>query len=172
MFDARVGNYTNDRGTLLKLVTTSTKGARLHHMLREWCGSGALSKRIPGFIMDAESSVLKAFLVAYFQGDGYSKEAIQERRQDLIDFTTSSRTLAYQLLLALSKLEIPGEMVNHSGSVRMGYSVRVRGERIKRLLPDFRTFERIDRFHYKETEDGFYYPIRKIWTENYIWRGI
>jgi len=167
VFGARVGNYTNDRGTLLRLVTTSTNGARLHLMLRDWCGQGALSKHIPQFILDSEPPVLRAFLVSYFQGDGYSKEATPHKREDLVDFSTSSKTLAYQLLLALSKLEIPGEMVNHQGSVRMGYSIRVRGEKIRKLLPDFATFQRTDRFPYKETEEGFYYPIRRIWTETY-----
>jgi len=167
LFGARTSNYTNDRGTLLKVVTTSTQGAHLHSMLSAWCGAGALYKHIPDFIIDAEPSVLRSFLVSYFHGDGYSKEASAERREDLIGFTTSSRALAYQLLLALSKLEIPGEMVNHPGSVRAGYSVRVRGEKIRKLLPHFATYERVNRFHYKETEDGFYYPIRKIWTERY-----
>lgn len=167
LFDARVGRYTNDRGTLLRLVTTSNKVGRLHDIMKDWCGTEAALKRIPSFIMDAEHSVLRHFLVSYFRGDGYSKEATEEERQDLIDFTTSSRTLAYQLLLALSKLEIPGELVRHPGSVRIGYSVRVRGPKIKNLLPEFATYERTDRFHYKETEDGFYYPISAIWNEQY-----
>jgi len=167
LFEARVGTYTNDRGTLLKLVTTSNKVGNPYNIMKKWCGTEAQFKRIPNFIMDAEPSILRHFLVSYFHGDGYSVETTAEKRQDLIDFTTSSRTLAYQLLLALSKLEIPGELVNHPGSVRMGFSVRVRGKKIKELLPEFRTYERIDRFHYQETEDGFYYPITKIWTEKY-----
>jgi len=167
LFKARVGSYTNDRGTLLKLVTTSNKVGRLHLIMSQWCGTEARSKHIPDFIMDAEPSVLRHFLVSYLHGDGYSKETTEEKPEDLIDFTTSSKTLAYQLLLALSKLDIPGELVNHPRSVRMGYSVRVRGKKIKELLPEFRTYERVDTIHYKETEDGFYYPIRKIWNEKY-----
>jgi DMSO/TMAO reductase YedYZ molybdopterin-dependent catalytic subunit len=167
-FGASIGNYTDERGTLLKLVTaTGTGGAWLHSMLSDWCGAGALSRHIPDFMMDAEPSVLRPFLVSCFRGAGHSKEATGSRRGGLIDFTTSSRTLAYQLLLALSKLEIPGEMVNHPGSVRRGYSVRVRGEKIRNLLPEFATYGRVGRFHYEETEDGFYYPIRKTWTERY-----
>jgi len=167
IFGARVGRYTSDRGTLLKLVTTSNKIGRLHGALRQWCGTEARLKRIPDFILDAEPSILRQFLVCYFHGDGYSEEALEGRRTDLLDFTTSSRVLAYQLLLALSKIGIAGDFVNHAGSVRMGYSVRVRGPQIRKLFPNFRTFERTDRFRFKETEDGFYYPIRRIWSEEY-----
>ena len=164
---AKVGSYTNERGTLLRLVTTSSDIRDLRLIFAEWCGIGARIKHIPDFIMDSEPDILRECLVSYFRGDGYSKEALAERREDLIDFTTSSRTMAYQLVLALSKLAIPGQVVNHQGSVRTGFSVRVRGEKIRNLLPNFKTFERTDRFHYKETQNGFYYPIRKIWTEEY-----
>jgi DMSO/TMAO reductase YedYZ molybdopterin-dependent catalytic subunit len=167
LLGARVGTYLNYAGTGMTLVATSSKAGYLRLIFGEWCGTGAANKYIPDFIMDAEKHILKEFLVRYFRGDGYSKEASRDDRNDLIDFTTSSRVLAYQLLLALSKLDIPGELVNHPGSVRMGFSVRVRGQKIRNLLPEFRTFERIDRFRYKETSDGFYYPITKLWMEEY-----
>jgi len=167
LMGARVGTYLNYRGTGMTVVVTSSKAGYLRPIFGEWCGTGAANKYIPEFIMDAEKHILREFLVRYFRGDGYSKETSKDDPYELIDFTTSSRVLAYQLLLALSKLDIPGELVNHPGSVRMGFSVRVRGHKIRNLLPEFRTIERIDKVHYKETSDGFYYPIRKIWTEEY-----
>jgi len=167
LLGAKVGAYRSEKGTGLTIVVTSSKVRHLVSMMKQWCGNDALSKRIPEFMMNADTEVLREFLGSYFHGDGYSKEATEDRREDMIDFTTSSRTLAYQLLLALSKIGIPGELVNHPGSVRDGYSIRVRGEKIKRLLPKFKTFSRVDRFHYKETEEGFYYPITKTWTKYY-----
>jgi DMSO/TMAO reductase YedYZ molybdopterin-dependent catalytic subunit len=164
---ARMGTYLNYRGTGMTLVATSNQAGYLRRIFSEWCGIGEASKYIPDFIMDAEPRILREFLTGYLRGDGYSRGALEKKSPELVDFTTSSRTLAYQLLLALSKLDIPGELVNHPGSVRMGYSVRVRGEKIRGLIPDFRTQERTNRFHYKETPEGFYYPIRKIWSEDY-----
>jgi DMSO/TMAO reductase YedYZ molybdopterin-dependent catalytic subunit len=162
-----VGDDTNDGVTLLRVVAARTMGERLHQSLREWCGTGAPSKHIPGFIMDAEPPILRSFLVSYLRAGAYSKEASGDEREDLIDLDSSSKVLTYQLLLALSKLGIPGEVVNHPGAVRTGFSVRVRGQKIRNLLPDFSARARVNRFHYKETEDGFYYPIRKIWAESY-----
>ncbi len=49
----------------------------------------------------------------------------------------------------------------------MAYSVRVCGSKISSLIPDFRTKERVDRMHYKETPEGFYYPIRRVWSDWY-----
>jgi len=167
LMGARMRTYLNYKGTGMTLVATSSQAGYLRLIFSEWCGIGAASKYIPDFILDAEPRVLREFLTRYFRGDGHSEGAVEKKQSELIDFTTSSRTLAYQLLLALSKLDIPGELVNHAGSVRMGYSVRVRGEKIRNLLPDFGIHERINRLHYKETPEGFYYPIRKIWSEDY-----
>jgi DMSO/TMAO reductase YedYZ molybdopterin-dependent catalytic subunit len=169
LFGAKTSVYGNENGTLRRLVVTSSKVKGLLAALKLWCGNEADSKRIPNFIIDANNNVLKAFLISYFRGDGYAPylKGRLDRHGDFIDFTTASRTLAYQLVLALSKFGIPSGIVNHSGSVRDGYSVRVRGEKVRTLIPDFPTFVKINRFHYKETEDGFYYPITKLWREQY-----
>ncbi len=171
VFAAKTHVYSNERKTLLRVVTTSNKVGKLTYLFKEWCGNDALTKKIPDFILNAKPEILKSFLASYLEGNGYTPKASPgSRNKEFIDFTTSSKTLAYQLLLALSKLGMPGDMASHPGSVRDGYSIRVRGENVKKLLPDFPTLKRVDRFHYKSTEEGFYFPIRKIWTEEYSGR--
>lgn len=167
VFNAKAHLYSY--GTGLRVITTSNSVGRLAKMFKEWCGQDALSKHIPDFILNSEKEILTEFLRSYFKGDGYtpSGKLANGRYNDFIDLTTSSRILAYQLILALSKLGIPAEMVNHAGSVRKGYSVRARGERVRGLLPFFGSPKKIDKFHFKETDDGFYFPIRKLWTEKY-----
>ena len=169
IFGSRTHTYTNDRGTLLKIVATTCDYGRLAPQFKEWCGSEAESKKIPEFILNAREPILSAFLRSLLSGDGYSP-VFKGRTgvgADFIDITTSSTTLAYQLLIAFSKLNIAAEMVVHHGSVRDGHSIRVRGREVRGLLPDFPVRDRVDRCHYKKTGDGTYYPITRIWKEDY-----
>jgi DMSO/TMAO reductase YedYZ molybdopterin-dependent catalytic subunit len=169
LFGAKTSVYGNDNGTLRRVVITSSETTELAPTLKRWCGKDAESKKIPDFILNARIEILRAFLVSYFKGDGYAplNTGKFDRRSDFIDNTTSSMTLAYQLILAFSKLGIPAELVGHPGSVKDGYSVRVRGDKVKLLLPDFPSLNKINRFHYSENPDGFYFPIRRLWTEQY-----
>jgi DMSO/TMAO reductase YedYZ molybdopterin-dependent catalytic subunit len=103
-------------------------------------------------------------------GDGYcpwrfGSKRNQTSRENYLDIATLSTKLAYQLILAFSKLGVAGELVNHPGSVRNAWSVRVWGfDQIKKVL----TIERlprahkIDRRNFWTTPDGFYFPIRMI----------
>lgn len=169
IFGAKTSVYGNGRGTLNKVVVTSSETPGLARTLKLWCGKDAESKKIPDFIVDAPINIVRAFLVSYFKGDGYSPfyTGKNDRRADFIDDTTSSRTLAYQLILAFSKLGIPAGMVNHPGSVKDAFSVRVRGDKIRQMLPDFPSFNKRNKFRYWETPEGFYYPIRQMWQEYY-----
>jgi DMSO/TMAO reductase YedYZ molybdopterin-dependent catalytic subunit len=169
LFGAKTSIYKNQRGTLLKVAVTSSSFKRLAPIFKAWCGNDAFSKRIPDFILNASPDILRTFLLAYLKGDGYSPFESPERVRgsDFIDMTTSSLVLAYQLILALSKLGIPAGVVNHPGSVRNSYSVRARGPRLSRLIPKFPVDNRVDRFRLWETSRGFYYPVRKVWTEDY-----
>jgi len=169
LFGAKTSVYTNKRGTSASVVVTSSDYRELVRAFKSWCGSGAANKKIPEFIINSNPRILKEFLVSLFKGDGWSpyETGKLHRYNDKIDLTTSSKVMAYQLLLALSKIEIPAEMVNHPGSVNSAYSVRVRGTKVRNLIQDFPVFEKINKFHYWEVPEGFYYPIRKIWTENY-----
>lgn len=161
--------YSNERGTLLRVVVTSSRVRHLVAMMKSWCGEDAQSKRIPAFIMNASAETLRTFLRVLFEGDGYnpSKTGKGNRRCDFIDLTTSSKALAYQALLALSKLGIPGYMVNHRGSVSIGFSVRVRGAKARILFPELPSYEEINKVHYWETREGFYFPVKARWTEPY-----
>ena len=169
LFGAKTSVYTNRRATVLNVVTTSSRVKQIVEMFKSWCGEDALSKKIPQFVIDSDPRILRAFLESYFEGGGYSPAAIRTagRYEDFADLTTSSRTLAYQLILALSKLEVPAEVVNHPGSVRNGYSVRVRGAKARQVFSAMPIFDKVNKFHYWETGDGFYYPIRRIWREGY-----
>jgi DMSO/TMAO reductase YedYZ molybdopterin-dependent catalytic subunit len=169
LFGAKTSIYGNQKGTLRKVVITSSKARELSRTLKLWCGDEAESKKIPDFILNSKKPILRSFLNSYFKGDGYSPiyTGKKGRHIDFIDDTTSSQILAYQLILAFSKLEIPAGVVNHPGSVKDGFSIRVRGDKVKLLISDFPSLNKINKFHYWETPDGFYYPIRKIWEEDY-----
>ncbi len=66
----------------------------------EWCGKGALNKKIPDFILfNNDESILRAFLKGWEEGDGYW------RGDDLIG-STISKTLALQLQLAYASIGI------------------------------------------------------------------
>jgi DMSO/TMAO reductase YedYZ molybdopterin-dependent catalytic subunit len=166
LFGAKTSVYGNEWGTLRKVVITSSETRELSPTLKLWCGDDAESKKIPDFILNARRSILRAFMDSYFRGDGYSHVYTGKsyRRSDFIDDTTSSQILAYQLILAFSKLGIPAGLVNHPGSVKDAFSIRVRGDKVKLLLRDFPS---LNKFHYWETPDGFYYPIRNLWEEDY-----
>ena len=169
LFGAKTSVYGNARGTLRRVVVTSSETPGLAHALKTWCGKEAESKKIPDFILNAEKKVLRAFLTSYFRGDGYSPVYTGkiDGCSDFIDDTTSSRILAYQLILAFSKLGIPADLVNHPGSVKDGFSIRVRGEKVRLLLSDFPTHNKVNKYHYWEDPNGFYYPIRQLWREEY-----
>lgn len=169
LFGAKTSVYYNERKTCACVTITSSNFRYLPLALKHWCGERASTKKIPDFVVNASPSILKAFLFGLFEGDGWSplKHGKLHRYNDLIDFTTISITLAYQLVLAFSKLDVPAQIVNHPGSARNGFSVRIRGEKVRVLLPNFPIIEKVNRFHYWETPEGFYYPIRKIWSEPY-----
>ncbi len=169
VFGAKTSVYHNERETLSSVVVTSSDFRRLAELFKSWCGEDALTKRIPEFILNADVGIVKRFLINVFRGDGFSPAygPQADRHSDFIDITTSSRILAYQLILAFSKLHIPAGMVNHAGSVRDGFSIRVRGKKLQALFPGFPDYKKIDKFHYWETARGFFYPIRKIWREEY-----
>lgn len=169
IFDANVSLYPH--GKSLMVTTTSSKIGRLAEMLKCWCGEDARNKRIPDFVLNSEPTILREFLASYLKGDGYNpimtKENANRYREDIIDFSTMSVKLAYQLVLALSKLGIAGMVVRHPGSVDTGYSVRVRGRYVKKLIPSYPAVKKIDKFHFWETTQGFYFPIIKLWRQHY-----
>jgi hypothetical protein len=170
LFGAKTSVYSNERKTSASIAITSSRFRYLARALKAWCGEKAETKKIPDFILNSKLGILRAFLTGVYEGDGWSpaKTDTLDRYNDLIDITTCSVTLAYQLVLAMSKLDIPAQLVNHQGSVRPGFSVRVRGgAKVRNLIPEFPLIRKIDKFHYWEIQDGFYYTIRKIWSEEY-----
>jgi DMSO/TMAO reductase YedYZ molybdopterin-dependent catalytic subunit len=160
----------------MNLVTvTSSRIKNLGCLLKDWCGENAFSKQIPDFILNAKPRILQTFISALIEGDGYcpwrfNSNRSKASREDFLDITTASKKLAHQLVLALSKLGAPADLVDHPGSVRNSFSVRVRGfDQIRRVIPNVKTqcANGVDRKHYWTTSDGFYYPIRKIRSLSY-----
>ncbi len=166
IFEANVSTYQQHNTN--SVTITSSKIDNLLAILKEWCGNDAFSKKIPSFILSADKKILAEFLRSLIEGDGYRPWLLKMQRsqfskENFIDVTTASRTLAYQLLLAFSKLGIPSGIVKHPGSVNDAYSVRIHSfNQINKLIQTSQGDERINRNKYHETEEGFYYPIQKI----------
>ena len=66
-------------------------------------GDNAINKRIPTIILDSPKNIICRFLYGYLKGDGNISDYY-------IRFTTSSKTLAYQLILILAKLGLRGRL--------------------------------------------------------------
>jgi hypothetical protein len=75
----------------------------LSNFLEEYCGKGALSKKIPDFILYHEDiSLLRAFLDGYVAGDGCHYTGRKGYKQTLVE--TVSEVLAMQLQLAFARI--------------------------------------------------------------------
>jgi len=166
VFGARISVYKERNMNLVKVTSSETK--QLGLLFKSWCGNDAGSKRIPDFILNANAVILRRFLVALIEGDGYCPWRLKSKtspksRYDFLDITTLSTKLAYQLILALSKLGVAGDLVDHPGSVRNAYSVRVHGfDQISRIMPVKNDLHVTDRRHFRASPNGFYYPIQRI----------
>ena len=168
VFGAHVSFY-RQRNTLFVTITSS-RTKNLSRLLKSWCGRDAASKQIPDFILKTEPQILRTFLSALIQGDGYCPWRLQMKRsrksrEDFLDITTLSTKLAYQLILAFSKLGVASNLVKHPGSVRSAWSVRVQGfDQIRMIFPNEKLPppHRINRRQFWPTANGFYFPIRKI----------
>jgi hypothetical protein len=168
IFGAHISVYRERKMNLVKV--TSSKTMELARALKTWCGANSKSKQIPDFILNSKPHILQGFLEALIDGDGYYPRRVHSKRsassrEDFLDITTLSTKLAYQLVLALSKIGVAGEIVDHPGSVRSAYSVRVRGfDQLGRVFPNERLPQGhlIDRRRFWPTEKGFYYTITNI----------
>jgi len=168
IFGAKVSIY--ERGKANYITVTSSKVDLLAKFLKNLCGKSAEFKYIPDFILNSDLEILREFLIGLLEGDGYCPWKIKNHRsknsrENFIDITTLSTSLAYQMIMAFSKIGVPAYLVNHPGSVRDAYSVRVHSfEQIIKLLPEEieKIKIKINRNRYWENEKGFYYPINKI----------
>jgi len=168
VFGAHISIYF-DRN-VRRVTVTSSKTRQISLLLKSWCGNNASSKHIPEFILNSSPNIIRAFLAALIDGDGYCPWRLRTKRstrsrEDYLDLTTLSTRLAYQLLLSLSKLGVAGDLVRHPGSVRSAWSVRVHGtDQIRQILPTEKLppSPQTNRRHFWPTTDGFYFPIHTI----------
>ena len=83
--------------------------------LIEHCGKGSHCKQIPKDILyNADVEILKVFLKSYIDGDGHYNTGV--------NFTTVSKTLAYQVQAAFTRLGVLAHIHSYDPSQGAGYS--------------------------------------------------
>lgn len=150
----------------------------------DWCGTGALNKKIPDFILlNKDDSILKAFLEGWEVGDGYSKDGI-------FTGSTISKTLALQLQLAYTSLGtianishvkktkgiFNGKVINlHDAYVvkylensRKNYSRKI-GKYLLHPIRDIKHVQYEGTVHNIETEDNTYLVSNMVVHNCNIW---
>jgi endonuclease IV len=158
--------WIDDRGTTSKVCVGSnilTRYFRLNF------GHGARHKKIPEVIMRAPAKYVKVFLRAYLKGDGH-KNAFG------LHYITSSKTLAYQLLHLLARIDIHGTFSTHGPTRgRIGareivspgwYVVNVSSNEARKLGFNY-NFPTAAPRRTIRTEESFYVPIKRVQVEPY-----
>ena len=131
-----------------KEIRVRIKSSLLVRFFRDQFGTHAKFKRIPYWITNSPKENLKCFLDAYLKGDGVETKK-------LFIFSTSSKILAYQLLIILNKLRYLGSFNINKGE-RFGgavYVVTVSKESARK--------------YYIETDNFYLIPIRKLSKSSY-----
>jgi hypothetical protein len=163
--------------TTVKNTRTATRivacSAILSRFLRQNFGHKASEKRIPKFMMNAKRRVVRAFLRAYIEGDGNMSQKNKTR------ISTVSKTLAYQLILLLTKLDILGRLYERAGGpgkiegrdvkCSKAYVISIPGKQIENLLRPPYQFKELHGWPYYVRDKSFFYtPVRTIASEHYL----
>ena len=162
--------YINKTG-----VQITFGGSVIKRFLHDNFGRGATRKRIPEWILYNEKSILKAFIGAYFKGDGSSSGKGKRRA---ISFVTTSEELALQLQLALSKFDIfipisrqkRPEKTNINGrevSQHDTYHITSKRDEIFQLFGLKKKPPRRKIKYHLSDENFFYIPVRKVLMKKY-----
>jgi hypothetical protein len=158
--------WIDDSGTATKVCLGSNI---LTRFFRDTFGTKAATKKIPRLIMRAPPACIKAFLHGYLLGDG-----CKNRRG--VRYITSSRTVAYQLIHLLAKIDVRGTISKHrptqssiGGRILTSfgwYTVHVASHEARKLgfVYEFPTAapRRIIR-----DSRHFYVPVREVRVETY-----
>ena len=114
VFCIGTGKYDEFESHALSVSYSKGENCRKYQMsdkrlyeLCEQCGKGAENKRIPGFIMDLPTELLKEFIDGYMSGDGSVKNGIHKA-------TSVSRELIYQLGQCVSKVYGCGYSIHYT----------------------------------------------------------
>lgn len=137
--------------------------------LRRELGPKALFKRIPECIFHGNKEVAKAFLLAYLRGDGSTTHRLTK-------FYTSSETIARQLVLLLSKIDIlasvwkvkqAGEriIVGRACRVRDTFVIQIPITQVKRISDQIELTHKNQGTEFWETDNNFYFRTKKIEKE-------
>ena len=120
----------------------------LVRFFRDQFGHDAKHKKIPYWVINSPKERLKQFVDAYLKGDGTENEKLSI-------FSTSSKTIAYQLLIILNKLGSLGSFNINNGK-RLGDSMFV-----------ITVSRKPERDRYIKTDKFYLVPISKISRKNY-----
>jgi len=71
----------------------------LYQMMKQLCGAGSENKHLPDFVFQLSKSYLRVLLDSMIKGDGHI------RRNGLIEYSTKSRKLAFQVCLLFTLLD-------------------------------------------------------------------
>jgi endonuclease IV/intein/homing endonuclease len=133
-------------------------------------GAGARRKRVPSFIMHSEPWIVRSFLLGYLHGDGNVNE-------EGIRFVTASKSVAYQLIHLLGRLDIRGTFGVHKPTQNRIGERSIRGNgwfEVHVGQSDSRNLG--FKYHLTTTpqrtvlrnEDSFYVPIGTMKRERYV----
>jgi len=120
----------------------------LVRFFRDQFGHDAKHKKIPYWIINSPREMLERFVDAYLKGDGTENESLSI-------FSTSSKTIAYQLLIILNKLGCLGSFNINNGE-RFGGSMFV-----------ITVSRKPERDRYIKTDKFYLVPISEISRTNY-----
>jgi len=120
----------------------------LVRFFRDQFGHDARHKKIPYWIINSPREMLERFVDAYLKGDGTENESLSI-------FSTSSKTIAYQLLIILNKLGCLGSFNINNGE-RFGGSMFV-----------ITVSRKPERDRYIKTDKFYLVPISEISRTNY-----
>ncbi len=158
--------WTDETETGIKVCIASNILARF---LKENLGVGARNKRIPSFMMHSEALIVRAFLLGYLHGDGHVNE-------EGVNFVTTSKSAAYQLIHLLARFDIRGTFGAHNPTQHLLGDRLIRGNGWFNVHIG-RNDSRNLGFEYRlptapqrtvvRNEDSFYIPIGMVRRETY-----
>jgi len=158
--------WIDESSTSTKVVVGSNILVRF---FKENFGLNAANKRIPSFVLRASPECVKSFLRGYLSGDG-----CVDRRG--LRYITVSRTVAYQLVHLLARIDIRGTISKHrptSGSIEgrrvasLGwYTVHVASHEARKLGFAYEFPAAAPRRILRD-QMHFYMPVREIAVEQF-----
>ncbi|HYR04095.1 MAG TPA: LAGLIDADG family homing endonuclease, partial [Nitrososphaerales archaeon] len=129
-------------------------------------GKGAPNKRLPDWVFFAEREKILEVMKGEWLGDGCK---VKQARQKYLNFTTTSKVLAFQLQQLLAKVGVVATIEKSEQENKLpSYHVDVFGRWAIKLAAmwkiefDYHPTKHADKFHI--SENYVYLPIRKIET--------